>query len=131
VLKIRGRLVFVAVLAVMAVVAASCAASEEPSGPNADGVPSAAGICPEENPDCGDTPIGGDLPPDIADGDGETQGSAGLIVDGGLDIAEAIAYEGTEVVAVRGYFVVKGDTARLCEALPNRFLLSAAVCRSS
>jgi len=90
---------FVAIVAVIAVVAAGCVASDDRGDPGADG----------------------GLSPAVSGGTDGLPDSIGLIVDGGLDIAEAIAYEGIEVVAVRGYFVMEGDTARLCEALAESF----------
>jgi hypothetical protein len=118
-----------AVVSVMAVVVAGCSvASEERSGPGADGVPVVAGGCAEDAPDCDDTVITGDdtvrddgLPPAPDDGEGRDPASSGFVVDGGIDIPDAIAYEGTEVVAVRGYFVADESAARLCEALAESY----------
>lgn len=118
----------VAIVLVMAVISAGCAASEERSGPGADGIPVVTVECAEDFADCDDTLIAddatvvdSDLPPAPADGGSDAPASSGFIVDGGLDISEAIAYEGTEVVAVRGFFVSEGTAARLCEALAESF----------
>lgn len=86
----------VAIIVVIAVVATGCASSEDQGGRGADV-----------------TVFDSGLPPAPA--------SSGFIVDGGLDISEAIAYEGTEVVAVRGYFVSAGSVARLCEVLAESY----------
>jgi hypothetical protein len=86
------------------------------------------GACLEEVPDCDDTVLTGDdtvtndgLPPAPTDGEGDEPASGGFVVDGGIDIPDALAYEGTEVVAVRGYFVADESTARLCEALAESY----------
>jgi len=127
-LRLRKGYMTVAIVLVMAVIAAGCAASEERGGPGADGIPVVAGVCAEDTPDCEDTLVAGDgsvtdsdLPLAPADDGGDAPASSGFIVDGGLDISEAIAYEGTEVVAVRGFFVSEGTAARLCEALAESF----------
>lgn len=119
--KIRERLMTLAFVAVIGAVAAGCAASEGRGDPSADGVAVVTGACSEEVLDCSDTLIDGDLPPAPAGSEDESPDSAGFIVDGGIDISEAIAYEGTEVVAVRGYFVADGQTARLCEVLAESY----------
>jgi hypothetical protein len=128
VMKIRDGSRAVMALAVVGIAAAACVASEERSGPGADGVPVVVAVCSEDVPDCedtlitdDDTTIDSDLPPAPEGNDDESPDSAGFIVDGGLDISAAIAYEGTEAVAVRGYFVADGQTARLCEALAESY----------
>ncbi len=40
-----------------------------------------------------------------------------MIVDDGLSISEAIAYEGSQPVAVHGYVVRTSESAQLCEDL--------------
>ena len=47
-----------ALLAVL-LMASSCVASEERSGPGADGVPDVLVACAEDHPDCQDTPVTG------------------------------------------------------------------------
>jgi hypothetical protein len=127
--QLRRGFTTVAVVSVVAVVVAGCSvASEERSGPGADGVPVVVVECAEEVADCDDTLITGEdtvidgtLPPAPTDGEGQEPVSSGFVVDGGIDIPDAIAYEGTEVVAVRGYFVAGESGARLCEALAESY----------
>ena len=47
--------------------------------------------------------------------------SGGFVVDGGLTIADALTYDGTEPIAVQGYVVITGQVAYLCEALAESF----------
>ena len=116
------QLKFVAV-AMLAMVAVGCVASEERSGPGADGVPQEVGVCAQDMPDCQDTlvvddiPSGGDLPEAPSPGPGDAPQSSGLVVGDGLTIADAIAYEGNEIVAVHGYVVITSQQALLCETL--------------
>jgi hypothetical protein len=123
----RARLTKLAVIAVVGVIAAGCASSEERGGPGADGAPVASGVCAEEHPDCEDTVVVGDLPtggedpvtpPEDSD-DGSL--SSGFVVGDGLTIADALAYEGSEVVAVHGFVVRTSDGALLCDALAESF----------
>lgn len=112
-------------LALLAVIllASSCVASEERSGPGADGVPDVLVACADDQPDCqdtaaaGDLPTGGNLP--LAPSTEPDAGSisSGMVADGGLSVSEAIGYEGSQLVAVHGYVVRTSDAARLCEAL--------------
>lgn len=90
----------VAIVVVIAVVATGCAASEDRGGRDIDVAVSDSG-----------------LPPAPAGGQDGLAASSGFIVDGGLDIPDALAFDGTGVVAVRGYFVSEGTVARLCELL--------------
>jgi hypothetical protein len=111
----------------VAVIASSCAVSEERSGPGADGIPEILVACAEDQPDCqdtlatGDVPTGGDDP--IAPSTQPNSGSVsdGMAVDGGLSVAEAIAYRGSERVAVHGYVVRTSETTQLCETLAESF----------
>jgi hypothetical protein len=111
----------------VAVIASSCAASEERSGPGADGIPEILVACAEDQPDCQDTLTTGDLPTGgndpIAPSEQPNSGSAsdGMVVDDGLSVAEAIAYQGSEPVAVHGYVVRTSETAQLCETLAESF----------
>lgn len=117
------------VVALMAVilVASSCAVSEERSGPGADGIPDVVFVCADDQPDCqetiaaGDIPTGGDDPvaPTTSPGDGAA--SSGMIVDDGLSVSEAMAYEGSQPVAVHGYVVRTSESAQLCEALAESY----------
>jgi hypothetical protein len=104
-------------VAVMGLITAACAATQDDGVAVGDESPGSAATCPEGTIDCDDTPAGGVGPPGPPGGDGQ----AGLLVDGGLSVSEAIAYEGTEVVAVQGFVVVRDGTARLCELLAESF----------
>jgi hypothetical protein len=111
----------------LAVLVSSCAVSEERSGPGADGIPEVLVACASDQPDCddilteGDVPTGGDDP--LAPSSEPDAGtlSGGMVVEGGISIAEAIAYEGTEPVAVHGYIVRTSESAKLCETLAESF----------
>jgi hypothetical protein len=111
----------------VAVIASSCAASEERSGPGADGVPEILVACAEDQPDCQDTLTTGDLPKGgndpIAPSTEPDGGSVsdGMVADDGLSVAEAIAYRVSEPVAVHGYVVRTSEIAELCEALAESF----------
>lgn len=114
-------------VACVAVIASSCAVSEERSGPGADGIPDVLVACAEDQPDCQDTITTGDLPTGgndpLAPSTGPDSGSVsdGIVVDDGLSVAEAIAYEGSEPVAIHGYVVRTSETAQLCEVLAESF----------
>ncbi len=92
----------VAVVVGVAAVALTVSRDRVDTGDDLSATPVA--VCAESAPDCGEAPASG-----------------GLIVDGGLDIPAAIAYDGEEVVAVRGYFVSLDGEARLCELLAESF----------
>ena len=111
----------------LAILVSSCAVSEERSGPGADGIPDVLVACAGDQPDCedtlaeGDLPTGGDDP--LAPSSEPDAGtlSGGMVVEGGISVAEAIAYEGTTPVAVHGYIVRTSETAQLCETLAESF----------
>ena len=122
--KMSARLL--ALLAVV-LIASSCVASEERSGPGADGVPDVLVACAEDHPDCQDTPATGGLPtggndplaPSTEPDDGLI--TSDMIADGGLSVSDAIEYEGAQPVAVHGYVVRTSDAAQLCEALAESY----------
>lgn len=79
----------------MALVAAACGGDDSEvatRGSGADPAPSAQ--CSEEEPDCDDT-----------------------VVDDGLTVREALETDASGTIAVRGFLVADGESARLCEAL--------------
>ena len=121
--RMHMRLLVVAAVAV----AAGCAVSEERSGLGAEGVPTVSGICAEDHPDCedtvvaGDPPTGGNTPLAPSTGPGDTPQSSGLVTGDGLTIADAVAYEGTEIVAVHGYLIRTSQDALLCETLAESY----------
>ncbi len=106
----------------VAIIATSCAVTEERSGPGADGVPVISAVCAPDHPDCEDTIIvtgdetGGPTPtaPDAP-------ASSGFVVGTGLTITEALAYEGTEPIAIGGFVVTTADGTLLCELLAESF----------
>ena len=117
---------FITVVSV-AIIASSCAVSEERSGPGADGIPEILVACAEDQPDCqdtlttGDLPTGGDDPIAPSTQPNSDSVSDGMAVDGGLSVAEAIAYRGSETVAVDGYVVRTSEAAQLCETLAESY----------
>jgi|GEM_PF-1851283 len=122
----RMSIWLIAVVSV-AFIASSCAVSEERSGPGADGIPEILLACAEDQTDCQDTLTTGDLPtggndPLAPSTESDSRSvSDGMVVDDGLSIADAIAYEGSESVAVHGYLVRTSETAQLCEVLAESF----------
>lgn len=118
----RSMNIKILMVGLVAIVATGCAVYEERSGPGADGVPIVSAQCVEDHPDCVDM-VAGDQPPTggptpTAPSDST---SSGFIVGQGLTITEAIAYDGTEPVAVGGFVVTTADGTRLCEALAESF----------
>jgi hypothetical protein len=130
------RLSLVALLAVLALVAAACGTgddrsasaapvggSEEPAvlPPNSkpDTTPPLAGACLEGEPECNDTAAPGDVPSDLPPPDvpDTPLSPTGVLVDGGLTVAEALATDATGVIAVKGFLLVDDQGARLCELL--------------
>jgi hypothetical protein len=111
----------------LAVLVSSCAVSEERSGPGADGIPEVLVACASDAPDCedtlteGDLPTGGDDPlaPSSEPDDGTLSG--GMVVEGGISIAGALAYEGSEPVAVHGFIIRTSEIAQLCETLAESY----------
>jgi hypothetical protein len=94
-----------------------------PLADDGEGAPPAAGACLEGEPDCQDTGVsppaeGLPLPGEADEGaDGETSGSSGMVVDGGLSVAEALSGGADGVIAVRGHVFDDGSGPVLCEGL--------------
>jgi hypothetical protein len=88
-------------MVVLAITMAACASGSANNAQKAD-----------ENIDVVEDPMA----PDSVQAD-----SSGFAVDGGLTVAEALAYEGTETIAVQGYLVVDGQTGLLCEVLAESY----------
>ncbi len=101
----------------MGMVTAACAATQDDGAVTGDESPGIAATCPEGTVDCNDTPMGDAEPPGPPGGDGQS----GMLVDGGLSVADAIAYKGDEAVAVQGFVVIQEGVARLCDALAESF----------
>ncbi len=92
--------------------------------PDDDG-PAVASTCLAGEPDCqykgaADEDVR-DLPPPIdAEPEPDSAGgtvSSGMLVDGGLSVAEALETDATGVIAIRGFIVADAGSARLCELL--------------
>lgn len=106
----------------------ACAVERETSDPDA-GVPQVAGVCAPGFPDCEDTIVvdqgdttDDDLFADDEPRDGVTPpGMSGVLVGGGLTVAEALATDATGVIAVAGFYFDDGSGPRLCEALAESF----------
>jgi hypothetical protein len=119
---LHSSIKLVGVLAVV-LIASSCAVSEERSGPGADGIPDVVVACIEDRPECqdtistGDVPTGGNTPL----GPSTEPEPNGMVVDQGLSVSEAIAYDGLQPVAVHGFVVRTPDAAELCETLAESY----------
>ncbi len=107
----------VAFVAAMGLVAAACAASQDDGAAAGDGPPGIAATCPEGTVDCNDTQMDDAWPPDLPGGDGQS----GMLVDGALSVTDALAFKGSEVIAVQGFVIIQDGTARLCDALAESF----------
>ena len=70
---------------------------------------------PNETPSA--SPLVGDPVPEPQAPGGGDAASSGFAVDGGLSIPDALAYEGDQVVAVKGFIVRTDQTDALCELL--------------
>lgn len=112
-------------IAIVALVAAACGTDTEPTPTDAgDTPPPAAGACLEGSEDCNDTMAPGETPPDLPPSDelpSDDGVTSGAIVDGGLTVSEALVTDATGVLAVQGFIVDDGTTARFCEALAESF----------
>jgi hypothetical protein len=115
------------VVLAVALVTASCSTSDGTREVGTNDAPDAAAACAEDQPECSDTSVSGDLPtggedppaPTTDSNDEPTSG--GMVIDGGVTVSDAIAYRGSEPVAVGGFVVVTSDGAHLCESLAESF----------
>jgi hypothetical protein len=111
-------------IAAVALAASACAVSSETSDPNA-GLPVISVVCAPDSPDCDDTVVidGDDLFPDDEPQDGvaPSAGASGMLVGGGLTVAEALATNASGILAVQGFYVDDSSGPRLCEALAESF----------
>ena len=118
----RPMSIKVLMVGLVAIVATSCAiATEERSGPGADGIPVVSAVCAPDHPDCVDTVVNGDETGGPTPTAPDEPISSGFVVGPGLTITEALAYEGTEPVAVGGFVVTTADGTHLCELLAESF----------
>ena len=137
------RLTLIAMFTVLALVAAACGSDDEPGAPqapvgseepavlppnsNPGDTPGVADTCLVGEPDCNDTRLDDDglddepqdLPPpsDTPDEPSPT----GVLVDGGLSVADALATDASGVIAITGSLVVDDQGARLCDLLLESF----------
>jgi len=102
-------------IAAVALATSACAVSSETSDPDA-GLPVVSVVCAPEFSDCDDTVVidGDDLFPndEPQDGVAPSAGASGMLVGGGLTVAEALATDASGILAVQGW---------LCEALAESF----------
>ncbi len=108
----------------LAVIAAACGDSDPQADSDAPGAgtdtPVVAGLCPQDEPDCGvDTDIV--VPPgDVVTSDGG-DAVTGFVVDDGLTVPDAIATDATGTLAVSGFLFGDDQGFRLCEVLAESF----------
>ncbi len=126
----------VALGAVVALVALACGDGARSDNPASDGLspattvppadvvqddpaPDVASTCLEDEPDCQDIPGAGSepLPLDDEPKGVEPGGGAGLVIGGGLTVAEALETDATGVIAVQGFVVRDSSGIRLCDLL--------------
>lgn len=107
--------------AAFALITAACGTSAEevPVNTNPDVNPAISGACLVDEPDCNDTGAIGDEPIDLPPSSGDV--TTGAVVDGGLTVSEALTTDAIGILAVGGFLVDDGTTARLCEALAESF----------
>lgn len=132
-MKLPLRMSLLLLFAILALLAAACGTSEEqpaptapiaaaddpsalPINPNPDDTPATAGACLEGEPDCNDTVAIGDEPQDLPP-PGDDISPSGMLVDGGLTIADAVKVSRAGPIAVKGFLLIDDDGARLCELL--------------
>ena len=127
------KMSLMAVFTVLALVAVACGSGNEQAAPgapassegpavlppnsNSDDAPDVAGACIEDEPDCEDTFVPGDVPSDLpppADTPDEPS-PTGMLVDGGLSVTDALATDATGTIAVKGLLLIDDQGARLCE----------------
>ncbi len=122
----RWILLFTAAVLVLAACGGTDGAELPTVDPNLPEVPDTIGACVPDEPECDDTVVVDTepepLPPgsEPADDGGETV-SGGMLVDGGLSVSEALATDATGIIAVRGFLLIEGSDARLCEVLAESF----------
>jgi hypothetical protein len=130
------RMSLLLMYAILALVVAACGAGDEqsapqvpvaadessalPSNPNPGDTPAAVGACVEGEPDCKDTLVVGEEPQDLPP-PGDEVAPSGMLVDGGLTVADAVKVSRSGPIAVKGFLFIDGDGARLCELLAESF----------
>jgi hypothetical protein len=130
-----GRLA--AVLTTLMLLAAACGDGSGgngdpallPPNDNPGDTPAVSGVCAPDEPDCDDTLVVGDDEPEPLPSDpepvigtgGDPVSSGGMLVDGGLTVSEALATDATGIIAVQGFLLDDGTSARLCEVLAESY----------
>lgn len=116
-----------AVLVVLLLVLAACGTDTDqanlPINDDPASNPVSQGTCLADEPDCNDMGVTGDTPQDLPN-DGQDvvlSPSSGMPANGGLTISEALASSATGILAVQGYLVDDGTSARFCEALAESY----------
>ncbi len=108
-----------------ALTVSACAVGDQSSGPRVDELPTLLGACAEDAPDCQDTLVDDDLveggnDPLAPSTDADGSVPSGMVIDP-LSVTEALAYQGSERIAVEGFIVRAGDTGQLCESLAESY----------
>jgi hypothetical protein len=107
--------------------AADAAPTTVASTPPSESLPPnpAAGACLEGDPNCNDIPGLEPEPPILPDepdlGADPGEGTSGMVIGGGLTIAEALGTDSTGVIAVQGFVISDANGMRLCEALAESY----------
>jgi hypothetical protein len=114
-------------IVVLALIAGACGGGDDTSSAglpaNTGDEPALDATCLVGEPDCQDIP-GQNLadednkPQDLPSGDDT---STGMLVDGGLTVAEALAPDVTGVIAVQGFVVSDANGTRICDALAESY----------
>ncbi len=129
-MKLPLRMSLLLMFAVLSLVAAACGTGDAQSAPtapvavdeplplnqNPGDTPAASGACVEGEPDCNDTLAIGEEPQDLPS-PGDDPAPSGMLVDGGLSLADAVKVSRAGPIAVKGFLLIDGDGARLCELL--------------
>jgi hypothetical protein len=135
-MKLPLRMSVLLIFSILALVVAACGtgdeqsastvpvAADEPSAlplnQNPGDTPAVAGACVEGEPDCNDTLAEGEEPQDLPP-TGDEVVPSGMLVDGGLSVADAVKVSRSGPIAVKGFLFIDGDGARLCELLAESF----------
>ena len=135
-MKLSVRMSLLLMFVILALLAAACGTSDEqsapttpigadepsalPINPNPDDTPAIAGACAEGEPDCNDTLAIGEEPQDLPPPSDDIAPS-GMLVDGGITVADLLARSAVGPIAVKGFLFIDDDGARLCEVLAESF----------
>ena len=136
-MKLPVRMSLLLMFVVLALLAAACGSSDEQSAPtapvgadepsalpindNPDDTPATVGACVEGEPDCNDTLAIGEEPQDLPQAGSDDVAPSGMLVDGGITVADLLARSAVGPIAVKGFLFIDSDGARLCEVLAESF----------